>query len=80
MLSISVRAGLRVAFEFSNVVVYGDDSVYNESSDKCVHTQWYEEECRNHWKIPIGRGQVSHCLLDLNTEGRQCGGYDAKLV
>ena len=39
MLSISVRAGLRVAFEFSNVVVYGDDSVYNESSDKCVHTQ-----------------------------------------
>ena len=36
MLSISV---LKVAFGSPNVVVYGDDFVYDERGDKCVHAQ-----------------------------------------
>ena len=40
---ISVGAGLSdlnvTGIELLNVVVYGDDSVYDRSSDKCVHAQ-----------------------------------------
>ena len=72
--------GLNVTFESPNVVVYSVDSVYDENSDDCVYAQWYEEEWGDYWKIPIGSGLVVHCLLDLETEGRQCDDYDVKLV
>ena len=60
-MSISVGAGLNVAdiaSESPNVVEHDDYFVYDESSDKCVHAQWHEEECRNCWKIPIGNGRI----------------------
>ena len=78
-----MHAGLKVTAsgsESPNFIVYGDDSVYDKSSDKCVHAQWYEEECRNCWKIPIWKGEVFRCNLNIETEGRQCSDYDAKLV
>ena len=71
-----------IGIESPNVVVYGHDSVYDKNSDKCIHAQRYEEECRNCRKIPNGnlKGQVVRYIFDLEAEGRQCGSYDAKLV
>ena len=60
-MSTSVGAGLNVAdiaSESPNVVIHDDDFVYDESSGNCVHAQWYEEECRNCWKIPIWNGHI----------------------
>ena len=82
-MSISAGAGLdlTIAIESANVLVYGNDSVYDENSDQCIHAQWYEEERRNRWKIPIGKGKVFRYDFNVETEGRQCGDYDdAKLV
>ena len=68
--------------ESPNVVVYRDDSVYDESGDKCIYAQWYEEESRNCWKIPIGEGEIVRDIFNLEAEGRQCSYYDddVKLV
>ena len=39
-MSVTARDGLNVVIvKFPNVVGYGDDSVYDKSSDKCVHGQ-----------------------------------------
>ena len=38
MLSISVRAAIDI--ESPKAVVYGHNSVYDESSGNCIHAQW----------------------------------------
>jgi hypothetical protein len=38
-ITSSVGDSVGDVIESPNVVVYGDDSVYDETSDKCVHAQ-----------------------------------------
>ena len=59
---------------------YGDDSVYDQRSDECVHEQWQGEERGNCWKIPSGRiGVAQMHISNTETEGRQRQDYDANL-
>lgn len=61
----------------TNVVVYIDDSVYDETSDERVYGQWKEEECCNCWEIPIGKVVCAlRYEFDVEAEGRQCGDYE----
>ena len=66
--------------EFPNVMVYSDDFVYDHSSGKCVDSQRQEEESRNCWEIPVGKGHVVRYKFNIINECRQYGDYDANLV
>ena len=63
-----------------NVAIYLDDFEYNETSVKCVCTQWYKEKCRDCRKIPTRDGHVwVRYAYDLETERRRWNGYEVKV-